>query len=358
MKKVFFVIDTLGPGGSERVISELANNLSNKYKVYLVTINQSRNLKDFYPLNSKIKRIRIKENIENKNIILRILRIINLYKKFCKIIKKEKPDINISFLTFSNLMSIFGNLFNKKISCIISERINPKLIKKNRIYNILSFIVYRNAKCLVVQSKSIKHALNNYNSNIKIIYNHVRAIKKDNKKKYNYVNISRLDDQKNIFFLIKSFKIVIQQYKNLKLYIIGEGELRQNVKKCISNLKLQKNIKLLGLKKNIDRILTSSEFYIHTAKTEGMSNVLLEAMSARTPCIILKHKSQHEFFKNYVNCFIINNTDEINFANSIIKIKNMKKNKIQNIIKSAKNSVDDLNVNKVAKKWEMMIEKI
>ena len=81
------------------------------------------------------------------------------------------------------------------------------------------------------------------------------------------------------------------------MYIIGEGELRQNVKKYISNLKLQKNVKLLGLKKNIDRILTSSEFYLHTAKTEGMSNVLLEAMSARTPCIILKHKSQHEFLK-------------------------------------------------------------
>ena len=97
MKKFFFVIDTLGPGGSERVISELANNLSNKYKVYLVTINQSRNLKDFYPLSSKIKRIRLKENIENKNIILKMLRIINLYKNFCKLLKKKSQILTLAF---------------------------------------------------------------------------------------------------------------------------------------------------------------------------------------------------------------------------------------------------------------------
>ena len=55
MKKLFFVIDTLGAGGSERVISELANYLSNKYKVFLITLNQPTYLKDFYPINSDIK---------------------------------------------------------------------------------------------------------------------------------------------------------------------------------------------------------------------------------------------------------------------------------------------------------------
>jgi GalNAc-alpha-(1->4)-GalNAc-alpha-(1->3)-diNAcBac-PP-undecaprenol alpha-1,4-N-acetyl-D-galactosaminyltransferase len=357
MKKVFFVIDTLGAGGSERVISELANYLSNKYKVFLITLNQPRYLKDFYPINSNIKRIKLRENLENKSIIFRIIKIINLYKKFYKILKKEKPDVNISFLTFSNLTNLVCTFFNKKINCIISERINPKLIKKSRIYNILSFIFYRKANFLVVQSNSIKDDLQAYNKNIRIIYNHVRHIKQIKQKRYNFINISRLDDQKNIIFLIKSFRKIINYNKNLKLNIIGEGELKKKIKKSIVNLKLEKNVKLLGSKKNIDKILSSSEFYIHTAKTEGMSNVLLEAMSAKVPCIVLKHNSQHEFLKHNNNCFIIKNIDEKNFANSIIKIRNMKKKRIQNIINSAKIYADILDINKIAKKWQLLIEK-
>ena len=206
MKKVFFIIDTLGAGGSERVISELANYLSNKYKVFLITLNQPRYLKDFYPVNSNIKRIKLRENLKNKNIFFRIIKIINLCKKFYKIIKKEKPDVNISFLTFSNLINLICTFFNKKLNCIISERINPKLIKKSKIYNILSFIIYRKANFLVVQSNSIKDVLQTYNKNIKIIYNHVRNIKANKQKKNSFINISRLDDQKNVIFLIKSLE--------------------------------------------------------------------------------------------------------------------------------------------------------
>ena len=53
-----------------------------------------------------------------------------------------------------------------------------------------------------------------------------------------------------------------------------------------------------------------------------MSNALLEAMSANVPCIILKHHSQHEFFKNGENCFILNTSTEKNFQKVFSNHKN------------------------------------
>ena len=146
----------MGAGGSERVLSELANFKSNHYEVYLITINQPKNVKDFYVLNSKIKRIRIYENLKDLGSISRIYKIILIIKKLRKLIVLHNPSTIISFLTFSNLVNILSSLWNKKHKCLISERINPKSIKK--ILSIIFFHIffYRYADNLIVQSNIIK----------------------------------------------------------------------------------------------------------------------------------------------------------------------------------------------------------
>ena len=134
--------------------------------------------------------------------------------------------------------------------------------------------------------------------------------------------------------------------------IIGEGPLKKKIKLFINNLKLSKYVKLLGKKKNIEKYLISSKFYIHTALTEGMSNAVLEAMSANIPCIILKHHSQHEFFKNEENCFILGSFNEKNFSKKVLKITKMRQTKINKIMNKAKNSLTEINIKNVASKWE------
>ena len=121
-----FIIDTLETGGSERVLTELSNFLSNKYKIFIITISQPNKVKDFYTLNKNIKKLKIFENLKNENFLIKILRFISLSNKLSKIIIKEKPRACISFLTFSNLLNVFCSLIYKNTKCIISERINPK----------------------------------------------------------------------------------------------------------------------------------------------------------------------------------------------------------------------------------------
>ena len=86
-----------------------------------------------------------------------------------------------------------------------------------------------------------------------------------------------------------------------------------------------------------------------------MSNAVLEAMSANVPCIILKHYSQHEFFKNQENCFILNTSNEKKFSRKFLKIKKMKKFKIDKIIRRAKKSISKINIKNIALKWDNLI---
>ena len=67
MKKIIFIIDSLKSGGSERILSELSNYLSRKYKIIIVTINQKKSEEDFYYLEKRIKRINISQNLEKTN---------------------------------------------------------------------------------------------------------------------------------------------------------------------------------------------------------------------------------------------------------------------------------------------------
>ena len=55
-----------------------------------------------------------------------------MFNKLKKIIVREKPLACVSFLTFSNLLNVFCSLNYVNTKCIISERINPKLIKKKK----------------------------------------------------------------------------------------------------------------------------------------------------------------------------------------------------------------------------------
>ncbi|MEK6951603.1 MAG: glycosyltransferase family 4 protein [Nanoarchaeota archaeon] len=56
----------------------------------------------------------------------------------------------------------------------------------------------------------------------------------------------RLVKLKGFDLLIKACKLVVKTFPNLKVYIAGEGEERENIEKLIKELKLEKNIKLLG----------------------------------------------------------------------------------------------------------------
>ena len=112
---------------------------------------------------------------------------------------------------------------------------------------------------------------------------------------------------------------------------------------------------MIGIKNNVEKNLRISKFYIHTSLTEGMSNALLEAMASNVPCIILKHHSQHEFFKNRENCFILSASKEKKFSKKVLEITKMKQFKIDKLINKAKNSLNKINIKYISLKWENLI---
>ena len=96
------------------------------------------------------------------------------------------------------------------------------------------------------------------------------------KKTLKILNIGRLVDQKNQIILLKALDLIKKKI-NFTLLIMGNGIFRNKLQKFIINKKLIKSVKIIKYQKNPYNILKSCDVLIHTAKYEGLPNVLVEA---------------------------------------------------------------------------------
>jgi len=157
--KIAFLISSLGNGGAERVLSLMANFWAQKnYSVIVITLD---NATPFYSLEDGIKleplsllknSVSVFSAIANNTTRIKIIR-----KKLIEI----DPDIVISFMTETNILSIIAcRIINKPI--IIAERISYDFLE-SRVWKSLRKFVYRFSNALIVQTRYDKeyHRLSN-----------------------------------------------------------------------------------------------------------------------------------------------------------------------------------------------------
>ncbi|MFA0832545.1 MAG: glycosyltransferase [Methanobacterium formicicum] len=107
----------------------------------------------------------------------------------------------------------------------------------------------------------------------------------EGKTHFNFINMGRLDRQKGQWFLIRSFRQVVDQYTNAQLFILGEGDLREKMEDLILELDLSENVFLLGDQENVFPFLANSDCFVFSSLWEGLPLSLIESLSVNLPVI-------------------------------------------------------------------------
>jgi glycosyltransferase involved in cell wall biosynthesis len=102
---------------------------------------------------------------------------------------------------------------------------------------------------------------------------------------FNFINVGRLTRQKGHWFLIRSFRQVVDEYPDARLFILGEGNLREKLEDLIQELDLSENVFLLGDQENVFPFLVNSDCFVFTSLWEGLPLSLIEALSVNLPVI-------------------------------------------------------------------------
>ena len=226
-----------------------------------------------------------------------------------RIIKKKEPDFIIIHLITSLPLIIFY-FFNLKTKCILRISGYPKL-------NWLRLF-----KLGIVNEKKLK-----------VLYDpiiNVNEIIKEKKKQSlklekNYaIAIGRFTEQKNFIFLINAFKFVEKEIPDLNLIIVGKGEQKKLLIKCIEKNQLQNKIKIIEYQKNIFPILKNAQCFFLPSLWEDPGFVLLEAAFMR--CLIISSDCQNgpkEIIKDRNAGLIFNSNNLNDFLEKIKEFKNL-----------------------------------
>ncbi len=98
-------------------------------------------------------------------------------------------------------------------------------------------------------------------------------------------HVGRFNDQKNHLFLID----ILEKYRmvnpNALLLLAGEGVLLEQVKEKAARLGLTDNIRFLGLRSDIYRLMQAFDVFVLPSKFEGLPFVIVEAQAAGLPCL-------------------------------------------------------------------------
>ena len=175
------------------------------------------------------------------------------------------------FKLFPVLLSFFNTMVNWKIDGIIG--VNP--------LNLKVFKGYKGPKTVIPNGIDLNE-----------FHPKVRGLKKFSDKKLNILFLGRLEERKGLIYLLRAYKILEKKHKNLRLIVVGEGELKEELMDWTRKNKL-KNVVFEGevKEKNVPAFYRTADIYCSPAiYGESFGIVLVEAMACGTPVVAFANK--------------------------------------------------------------------
>ncbi len=332
MKKIIFGITGLTLGGAERVLVDISNRLVEKYDVTIFTIYANGELEE--ELDKRVHRISLYDfkysqlQGMNKRIVpLKVL--FNKRKIFNKYIDNEKYFAQIAFLEgpvtrifsvkskngankiawiHNDMSKVFGHGIKSKIKRVIDRNIYEK-------YDTLAFVSIDNLDKFnkLYDDMDLPHetVINNYINSERILKLAKEPIEDVFKKEdVNIVQVSRLVEQKAIDRLIRVHSKLMKKGFKHKIFIVGDGPLKEKLEKQIEKLGIKDSFILLDAKQNPYPYIQNADYFGLFSNFEGYPMVIEEAKILRK-YILATNTATREALINYSKFSqIVDNNEE------------------------------------------------
>lgn len=348
-KKIIFISVGLSGGGAERVLTTLANRFALEGKDVTFLLLKSDKIE--YELNSDIK---IEKYVFNNG-----KKLLQQIKFIRKIIKRNKGCTIISFFTYQSLIAIIATI-GIKCKIIVSERNDPRKTVSNLSLSYLRNILYKLTNKVVFQTYDAMNLFPNYIKEKSIVISN--PLKEELPDPYNgerkrrFVAFSRLNEQKNIYMMIKACKDVFKNYNEYYLDIYGVGELREDLEVYAKECEIADKVNFKGFVKNIHEEILDATAFLSSSNYEGVSNSMLEAMAIGLPCICTDCPigGGRMFIKNNENGILVEVNNNKEMAKAMIRIIEDYELRY-NISKNAVKIKEQLSLDIIIKEWEKII---
>lgn len=375
-KKIVILALHLGTGGAEKVISNLANLLSENNDVEIISTYKLRNSPAFY-ISNKVTINYLTTNLEpNKQEIKNALKNFNLirlvfeaFKSFKILILRKKLMVNAikdldcdivisTRILHNNWVSRYARKDIIKIAQEHNHHNNNQKYIKKLIKSLKSFDYF------MPVSRELCNFYNKRISTTKVVYipNFIDNVssKTCNLSSKQLISVGRLDPIKGFDDLIDLFNLFYQKHPDWNLHIVGDGSEKEILQTKINKLGLSKKITLCGTKysEELENEYLNSSIYIMTSHSESFGLVLLEAANYGLPLIAFDSaQGANEIIENNKNGFLIKDRNAEEMIAKIDELLN-DSSKMQYFSKNSKNTALKFSKEAISKEWNKFLNNI
>lgn len=141
--------------------------------------------------------------------------------------------------------------------------------------------------------------------------------------------VGRLEEEKNLEFLLRTFKNVNKNVEDARLVLVGDGRERKNLKNLAEQLELD-NITFMGsvLHDNIPEVLSCADVFVLCSLYESGPIVVQEALACGVPCVTTNVGRAKEFIVGDLIGRVVG-MDESDFAKAIIDMLTVESEKVR-----------------------------
>jgi glycosyltransferase involved in cell wall biosynthesis len=164
-------------------------------------------------------------------------------------------------------------------------------------------------------------------------------------------NTSAIAPHKDYFTFVDSAQYYIQNFdQKVKFFIIGQGELENEIKDYVKKMRLEDYFVFTGFIKNIEEVLPSLDIFFISSKTEGLGTSVIDAFATKVPVVGTMAGGIPELVKNLDTGLIAEVKDFKSLAENLFKLK--KDEKLQDqLIKNAYEYSLQFNTKVMAEKY-------
>ena len=346
-------------GALELLQKELACTLNHfQIKVFTLNTNVEESKKNFLKLDltkKGISKVFFQDLPLNPNIVQILIGIFKLRI----LLKKEKIDIietSSESLSILTILSCIG----LKVHHVIG--IHKSYNKKKVNFNFFKELVFLFLSKL--RANTHFYAVSNWSKNswinfskikekkVKVITNSIKISDyKENSVSFKKKLLSELgipNDSKLILsvgricfhkrqdFIIESLAPILKKNNNFLIFIgevdlgmKGSLETIRNIKKLIKRYDIKSNVRFLGFRNDVKKIMSISDVFVHSTLTEAFGLVLLEAMGYGLPIVSTRVDAIPELVSENDN-FLVGENDLESFRNCVeITLKRGQKYKLE-----------------------------
>lgn len=361
MKRIAYIIDGLyNSGGTERVLSVVANSLSKEADVTIVTLQQN-DKPFFFPLDKVVKCHDLGvRDVYNGNELKRCLNEFFTGHHFDIVVSLGGPEMYDLHSIKDGSKKFIWFHFAIDIAKTTWIGPNPSLFRKIKAQLLTWKRIYHAKKYdkIIVISKADLDKWQEYTKKVQLIYNPitVNSTLQSPKQEKTVISVGRLDYQKGYDYLIDAWKVVSQKHSDWHLNIYGEGTLREQLQQQIDRQKLNSSITLCGTTPNITAKYAQHSIYVMSSRAEGLGLVLLEAAACGLPLISYDCPSgPSEIIEDGVNGYLIPQVGNVTMmADKICELIEDTDKRMQ-MGEKAKEMVEKFSPSKITEQWVKLV---